>query len=126
MCGVVRILEDLIFVVQPVRDRRMLKTTSVQSWSVVACHRFGRAEQAEHPSDPFSEAAVLGATKAVASHRTPRSLFGRLACSPWFQSSLRDERVMGGMARGLKPTATITASLRDGGTIRCVTVCLWP
>ncbi len=68
---------------------------SVQSWSAVACHRIGRAEQAEHPSGPFSEAAVLGANKAVASHRTPRSLFGWLACSPWLQPSLRDERVVG-------------------------------
>jgi len=44
----------------------------------------------------FSRAAVLGETKAVASHRTPRSLFGRQACSPWLQSSLRDECVAGG------------------------------
>ncbi|MGO8750885.1 MAG: hypothetical protein ACLQNE_33480, partial [Thermoguttaceae bacterium] len=60
-----------------------------------ACHRFGRAEQAGHPSDPFSEATVLGSAKAVASHRTPKLVFGRLACSPWFQSSLRDELVVG-------------------------------
>jgi hypothetical protein len=55
------------------------ETTSVPFWSAVACHRFGRAEQAGHSSDPFSEAAVLVANKAVASHRAPRSLFGRRA-----------------------------------------------
>jgi len=49
---------------------------SVQSWSAVACHRFCRAEQAGDHSHPFSEATVLGASKAVASHRTPKSLFG--------------------------------------------------
>jgi hypothetical protein len=49
---------------------------SVQSWSAVACHRFRRAEQAGHHSHPFSQATILGASKAVASHRTPKSLFG--------------------------------------------------
>ncbi len=86
------------------------ETTSVQSWSAVACHRFGRAEQAEHPRDPFSEVAVLGTTKAVASHRTPRSLFGWPTCSPWLQSSRRDERVAGQRKRGLAPLVRISVS----------------
>jgi hypothetical protein len=38
----------------------------VQSWSAVACHRFGRAEQAGHDSHPFSQATVLDVAKAVA------------------------------------------------------------
>ena len=58
---------------------------SVQSWSAVGCHRFGHAEQAGHPSHPFSEARVLDAAKAAASHRTPRSVFG---CAP---GALRSE-----------------------------------
>ena len=36
---------------------------SVQSWSAVACHRFGPAEQAGHPGNPFSEATVLARPK---------------------------------------------------------------
>ena len=38
----------------------------------MACHRFGPAEQAGHPGNPFSEATVLGAAKAVSTAR-PRS-----------------------------------------------------
>ena len=33
---------------------------SMQSWSAVACHRFGRAEQAVGTSHPFSQGTVFG------------------------------------------------------------------
>ena len=48
-------------------------TTDADSWSAVACHRFRRAEHVSRPNRPFPRATVVGATKAVASHRTPKA-----------------------------------------------------
>ncbi len=51
---------------------------SQRLWSAGACRRFGGAKQAMPSGNPFSQATVVGRSKAAASCRTPKAVCDEL------------------------------------------------
>ncbi len=50
---------------------KMFGNTEKRSWSAVACHRFGCAKNRNLRKRVAGMSGLIGAAKAVASHRTP-------------------------------------------------------